>query len=113
MSVHRVAALICAVLVANLLVWYLWWSPPKVTPLWLVLGVMLSPLVLALAGLLAGRPSAPFWTGVAALFYFSHGVSEAWSDPAARVPAAIEAVLAAALVVVPATLMRQARRRNR
>ncbi len=113
MNVHRVAALICALLLVNLLVWYLWWAPPTVAPLWLVLGVLLPPLLLALTGLLAGRRSAPFWAGVLALLYFCRGISEAWTDAAAREPAAVEALLAAALIMVPATLMLRQKRARR
>ncbi|HRQ64731.1 MAG TPA: DUF2069 domain-containing protein [Xanthomonadaceae bacterium] len=111
MSAHRAAALICAVMILNLLAWYLWWAPPTLMPLWLVLGLLLPPLLLALVGLLRGHRSAPFWAGVAALFYFCHGISEAWTEAAARVPALIEAVLAAALVVVPATIIRRKRQK--
>jgi uncharacterized membrane protein len=100
-------------MILNLLAWYLWWAPPTRMPLWLVLGLLLPPLLLALAGLLRGGRSAPFWSGVAALFYFCHGISEAWTEVAARMPALIATALAAALIVVPATLMRRDRRRSR
>ncbi|NYZ61677.1 DUF2069 domain-containing protein [Luteimonas deserti] len=41
---------------------------------------VLPPLVL-LAAVLRGLPSAPLWSGIAALFWFSHGVMYAWSHP--------------------------------
>lgn len=41
---------------------------------------VLPPLVL-LAGVLRSAASAPLWSGIAALFWFSHGVMYAWSHP--------------------------------
>ncbi|RPD84357.1 DUF2069 domain-containing protein [Luteimonas sp. 100069] len=41
---------------------------------------VLPPLVL-LAGVLRGLRAAPLWSGIAALFWFSHGVMYAWSHP--------------------------------
>lgn len=41
---------------------------------------VLPPLAL-LAAVLRGLASAPFWSGIAALFWFSHGVMYAWSHP--------------------------------
>lgn len=55
------------------------------------------PLLLAL-GALARRRTAPFWAGVFALAWFSHGVMSAWTHPETRVFALIEVALA--LVVV-------------
>jgi uncharacterized membrane protein len=80
--------------------WYGWWFPPQALPSGLVLAVALAPLALALAacafelrfGLLIG--------GIFALFYFSHGVMEAWASPAERLPALLLAVLAAAQIVL-------------
>ena len=41
---------------------------------------VLPPLVL-LAAVLRGMAAAPLWSGIAALFWFSHGVMYAWSHP--------------------------------
>lgn len=57
----------------------------------------LPPLLLAL-GALARRRTAPFWAGVFALAWFSHGVMSAWTHPETRAFALIEVALA--LVVV-------------
>lgn len=57
------------------------------------------PLVLLAIGLGLGRPSARFWSGVAALFYFCHGTAEAWAIPQSRVEGLAEALLSVALVV--------------
>jgi uncharacterized membrane protein len=60
---------------------------------------MSLPLALLGVGLVLGRPSARFWAGVAALFYFCHGIAEAWAIPQSRVEGAAEALLSVALVV--------------
>lgn len=43
--------------------------------------VFVLPPLLLLAGVLRGWPAAPLWAGIAALFWFSHGVMYAWSHP--------------------------------
>lgn len=57
----------------------------------------LPPLLLAL-GALARRRTAPFWAGVFALAWFSHGVMSAWTHPETRAFALIEVALALAVV---------------
>jgi uncharacterized membrane protein len=57
----------------------------------------LPPLLLALAAL-ARRRTAPFWAGVFALAWFSHGVMSAWTHADTRIFALVEVALA--LVVV-------------
>ena len=58
------------------------------------------PLLLAIA-LRLGWQRASFWAGVFALFWFSHGVMVAWSEPGQRAFALAEVALA--LVVVYAS----------
>jgi len=80
-----------------------------------VLVFVLPPLLLALAVPRGGQ--APFWAGVLALFWFSHGVMAAWSEPAQRLPHVLEIGLA--LLVIGAAsgpglrARRQARRAQR
>lgn len=57
----------------------------------------LPPLLLAL-GVLARRRSAPFWSGVLALAWFSHGVMLAWERAAERGWALAEIALSLAIV---------------
>ena len=78
------------------------WSlqlPPQAVPVWLDAAAAALPALPALALWLARRPSAGFWAGVAALFYFMHGVMEAWSTPEARAFAVAEALLAVGVVL--------------
>ncbi|GAA5071794.1 DUF2069 domain-containing protein [Lysobacter panacisoli] len=57
----------------------------------------LPPLLLA-AGTLRRMRSAPFWAGVLALAWFSHGIMVAWSRPAERGFALTEVALALVIV---------------
>jgi uncharacterized membrane protein len=73
--------------------------PPPRSPLgWTALAVSVLPLLLVLPGAWAARPAPLFWANILALLYFCHGVSEAWTTPAMRLPALLEAALAAAIV---------------
>ena len=57
------------------------------------------PLVLAIT-LRLGWRLAPFWSGVFALFWFSHGVMSAWSHPETLLLAWVEIVLALMVVML-------------
>lgn len=76
---------------------YAWWfrDDGQRTAAWLVL--VLPPLLLAPGAWWRGRLSR-FWAGVLALFWFCHGVMEAWSEPATRMQGLL--LLALSLVVV-------------
>lgn len=95
--------------------WYLWLSPPTVLPPWFAATAMALPLLPALLLALLGRPGAGFWGGLAALFHFSHGVTELWANPAVMALAATETALSVALVVAASwqgLKARAARRRS-
>jgi uncharacterized membrane protein len=80
----------------------------------LLVALLLSlPLLPSLALFLARRPSAQFWAGVAALFYFCHGVTEAWTVAPARALALVEVALAVWVVVASSWEGLQARRAKR
>ncbi|GGK00508.1 DUF2069 domain-containing protein [Luteimonas terricola] len=57
----------------------------------------LPPLLLAL-GVLARRPTAPFWAGVLALAWFCHGVMLAWERADGRGFALGEVALALGII---------------
>ncbi len=77
--------------------WHGWWHPPAQDAA-LAVAVALVPLLLPLLAI--KRPvRALLWAGILALFYFCHGVSEAWTVPAERVPALLEAALCVVLIV--------------
>ncbi len=95
---HRAGFAAWAGLAALQVAWHAWWVPPAQGSAALAAIVALVPLLLPLPAL--RRPSrALLWAGIIALFYFSHGIMEAWTVPAARAPAALEIVLSVVLVV--------------
>lgn len=60
--------------------------------IWLLLFV--TPLLLPLRGVLAGRDKALIWAALIGLLYLVHGGVVAWSDPAQRWLGMVEAGLA-------------------
>ncbi|MBP8080738.1 MAG: DUF2069 domain-containing protein, partial [Arenimonas sp.] len=66
---------------------------------WIVVVLFSLPLLPSLLLLVARRPSAVFWGGVAALLYFSHGITEAWTVEQAR-PLALAQIALAVWVIV-------------
>jgi uncharacterized membrane protein len=112
-SAPRVVLALSVALLVLQPIWYLWLSPPAVFSPLAATVLMALPILPAIALALLGRPSAGFWAGVAALFYFSHGVMEAWSHPPAAVPAWAETLLATALVFAASWRGLQARRAAR
>lgn len=94
-----------------LLSWFAWLSPPEVLPRSLVILIMTVPLLFPLRGLLYGRPYTFAWTSFLALFYFIHGVSEAYSDPEVRLLALLE-ILFSVLLYTGAMLFARYRGRE-
>lgn len=80
-----------------LVLWFSWLAPPEVLPRSMVLLIMTVPLLFPLRGLLYGRPFTFAWTSFLALFYFIHGVTEAYSDPSVRFLASLEIVFSTLL----------------
>ena len=78
-------------------VWHAWLFPPGPSALWLVLALTTVPLLLPLLALRNVR-RALLWVGILSLFYFSHGVAEAWSSPSERWLALLEVALTVLLI---------------
>jgi len=99
LPVYRVGLVAWALLVVLQLAWHAWLVPPQSMPLTLLLAVTVIPLLLPL---LAIRDvcRALLWVGILSLFYFCHGVSEAWSSAGERWLAVAEIVLTVLLIVV-------------
>ena len=72
-------------LLALQLIWHAWLVPPQTVPLWLVLAIRRIRRAL-------------LWVGILSLFYFCHGVAEAWSSPGERWLALIEVLLTLLLI---------------
>lgn len=94
---HRLGLIAWAALFALQLIWHGWLFPAQSVPAWLLLGFTAVPLLLPL---LASRQPvrALLWVGILSLFYFSHGVAEAWSAPRERALALIEIALTLVLI---------------
>jgi uncharacterized membrane protein len=79
------------------LLWHGYLHPPLQMPVALVLVLTTGPLLLPLLALRNVR-RALLWVGILALFYFCHGVAEAWSAPAERALALLEITLTLLLI---------------
>jgi uncharacterized membrane protein len=86
-----------AALIALQLLWHGWLVPPARMPVTVALAIAVIPLLLPLLAL-RRPPRALLLAGMLALFYFCHGVSEAWSAPAARSLALAEVALSLLLI---------------
>lgn len=82
-----------------LLVQVLWYTiyPPVSIPTWVAFALTVPPLLLPLLSL-PNVARALLWVGILALFYFCHGVSEAWSSTGDRWLAFIEIALTLLLI---------------
>lgn len=89
------------------IVWHAWLLPPQRMPIAVALLIALLPLALPLAYWRAPT-RALLVAGMVSLFYFCHGVAEAWASPPERVLALIEVALALVLI---GSLLRKPRRR--
>jgi len=69
---------------ALLTAWYGWLAPSIHFPVVYALLFLLTPLLFALRGMLHGRLYTFQWSCFLALFYFMHGVGEAWASDTAR-----------------------------
>lgn len=96
---RNIAALGIAALFALQWLWHglLW--PGAIGNRWLIALLFSLPLLPALVLLARGRPSALFWGSVAALFYFCHGIAEAWTLAQAR-PLALAEVAVSIWIIV-------------
>lgn len=97
LPVYRLGLVAWTALVVLQLVWHAWLVPPAQLPLGLVLALTVVPLLLPLTAIRDVR-RALLWVGTLSLFYFSHGIAEAWSAPAERWLGIVEIVLTVALI---------------
>ena len=94
---QRLGLLAWATLIALQPVWHAWLFPPLIMPTWLVLLMTTVPLLLPLLAVRDVR-RALLWVGLLSLFYFSHGVAEAWSAAGQRWLALPEVLLTVLLI---------------
>lgn len=96
---YRVGLVAWAALTVLQLVWHGWLFPAQTMPPMLVLAITVIPLLLPLLAIGDVR-RALLWVGTLSLFYFCHGVSEAWSAPGERWLGWLEILLTLALIGV-------------
>lgn len=91
-------------------VWHAWLFPMAsgTATAWIV-AIATVPLLLPLFAL-RRVTRALLWVGILALFYFCHGVAEAWSIPAERALAIIEIALTLVLIGALGAGVRRPRR---
>jgi uncharacterized membrane protein len=97
LPVYRVGLVAWALLVVLQLAWHAWLVPPQSMPMALLLAITVVPLLLPLFALRDVR-RALLWVGILSLFYFCHGVSEAWGSAGERWLAIAEIVLTVLLI---------------
>jgi uncharacterized membrane protein len=95
---YRVGRAAWFALIALQLLWHGWLARPEQLPTWLVLAVTVVPLLLPL-GALRDLRRALLWVGILSLFYFCHGVAEAWSLPSVKWLALAEIGLSLLVIV--------------
>ena len=83
------------------IVWHGWWMPAPSTRFWPTLAIATLPLLPGLWTCRSNLRRGVLIGGIVGLFYFCHGVSVAYGDAAARVPALIE--IALTLLVIGAS----------
>jgi uncharacterized membrane protein len=96
---QRYAALGIVALFALQFLWHGFLLPSGLASSWLIAGLYTLPILPAVILLLFAHRRAAYWGAVAALLYFSHGVMEAWADPAARPLALAEVALSVWLIL--------------
>ena len=65
---------------------------------WLLALVAAAPLLLPLKGLLQGSLRSMTWAGYLVMLYLVIGITEAWSNPAQRIPALLQTLLVVVFV---------------
>jgi len=106
---QRLGLIAWAVLTVLQPIWHAWLFPAQTVPVWLVVAITTVPLLLPLLAIRDVR-RALLWVGILSLFYFCHGVSEAWSAADQRWLAIVEIVLTVLLIgLLGAGVKRKAR----
>jgi uncharacterized membrane protein len=111
MSAERAGVAAWSALIVLQFAWYLVLAPPGGASPWIALALTLPGLLLPLLAWRSGVGRMLLWAGVAALFYFCHGVVAAWIAPAARIPALAESALCVTLIAALGWRARRGRAR--
>jgi len=101
MNTLRLGASALLALLILQIVWHAGWMPAPSTRFWPTLAIATLPLLPGLWTCRNNLRRGVLIGGIVSLFYFCHGVSAAYGDAAARVPALIE--IALTLLVIGAS----------
>ena len=96
-TTYRIGLVTWAALIVLQLVWHGWLFPAQTIPVPLVLALTVIPLLLPLFAIRDVR-RALLWVGILSLFYFCHGIAEAWGSPSERWLALTEISLTLVLI---------------
>ncbi|CCE22473.1 MULTISPECIES: DUF2069 domain-containing protein [Methylotuvimicrobium] len=96
---HRIALAGFFGLFSLLMAWPTVLTPPDQLPTALVLLLSVSPLLLPMRGLLAGKARSCAWAAYISLLYFIHGSVEAYANPLQRPYALLEVTFSLMLFV--------------
>jgi uncharacterized membrane protein len=66
---------------------------------WVLAAIATSPLLLPLPGVWRGSLRSMTWAGYLSMLYLVIGITEAWANPAQRLPALVQVVLVAAYIL--------------
>jgi uncharacterized membrane protein len=75
------------------LLWHAVLAPAERVPVWLVTSFFAAPWLIVCVLVFIKHRTFSFWAGTLALFYFSHGVMEAWTQRDIWQLGALEAAL--------------------
>jgi uncharacterized membrane protein len=81
------------------IIWHAVLAPPERAPIWLVTLFFALPWLLLSVLVLIKHRTFAFWAGTLALFYFSHGVMEAWTQRDIWQLGVLEAVLCVWVII--------------
>ncbi len=87
--------------------WFGWIIPMEPSTRVAALAIAATPLVIALPLIWSLKPKPLVITGLVLLLYFSVGISEAFANPAARLPAVFQVAMVLAYFTGLATIRRQ------
>jgi uncharacterized membrane protein len=96
----RIGAVALVMLVGLQIFWHVWLLPSAHAQQWPTLALAVVPLLPGLWIFLRNLRRGVLIGGIVCLFYFCHGVSVAYGDASARLPALIE--IALTLIVIGA-----------
>ncbi len=97
----RIGAIALVALALLQIVWHVWLAPPATGQLWPTLTLAIAPLLPGLWVCWGNLRRGVLIGGIVCLFYFCHGVSAAYGNPAVRLPALAEILLT--LIVIGAS----------